>query len=404
MKILTFYQYFGTPKGKWSTRVYEMSLRWIEQGHEVTVLTSAFDKSDLKAKGIYSYYNIEGIDVYVINAELSNKHGFAYRIYTFLFYAFWAALLGLTLRKKFDLILTSSGPLTVGIPALITKWVRRIPMAYELRDLWLDAAVDFGIVKNKFLIKMAYWFEDLCFNNSKLVVASSEGVKVAVLERFPEKKVITIPNAADLELFRYSKIQENGVLKYKDQKLFVYTGTVGFIDKCLQIVEAAEELQKRGRHDIKVLIIGDGKERKELEATANSKNLSNIEFLGLMPKQDLIGYVRACRASLLTVKPVKIMDRCSPNKIFDAFAAGVPIIQNTQGWIKDMVEETNCGLNTPPYDPKEFANAIEKLADDDALFEEQCKNSARLGETEFNREHISNKMLKGLEELYLSKK
>src|SRR5438270_12120765 len=67
MRIVYFYQYFTTPKGAWSTRAYEFARRWVRAGDSVTVVTSVYDKSDLDPQKLISRFDIEGIDVRVIN-------------------------------------------------------------------------------------------------------------------------------------------------------------------------------------------------------------------------------------------------------------------------------------------------------------------------------------------------
>lgn len=395
LNILYFYQYFGTPKGGWSTRVYEMCRRWVQAGHRVRVITSLYDKSDLQAGGIYTRHRIDGIEVYVINVKLSNKHGFLYRIFTFIWYAVVATVLGI--RLSCDVIVASSGPITIGIPALLTKWVKQKPMVFEVRDLWPEGAVAFNILRNPLLVKAAYWFEALCYRESALVVTASPGATANIKERFPEVPVETIPNAADVELFRHRAVPPTDPRYSNGKKHFVYTGTLGLIDDCTQIVAACSALQRRHRDDIEVLMIGDGKERPALEALAKKERLSNIHFLGLMPKESLVGYLRASRASLLTVKPIPFMDNCSPNKMFDAFAAGVPVVQTTQGWIRDLLESKGGGLNVAAGDPEDFADALELLADDDTLHARMSLEAAALADTTFSRDVLSMKMLDALE-------
>jgi glycosyltransferase involved in cell wall biosynthesis len=397
LDVLYVYQYFGTPKGGWSTRVYEMCRRWVNKGNRVRVITSRYDKTDLKSKWVYSREFIEGIEVYTINVLLSNKHGFFRRIYTFLIFSLVATFLAVSINA--DIIIASSGPITVGIPGLIAKWIKKKPLVFEVRDLWPDGAVAFGVIKNSILIRISYWFEALCYRNSELVVACSSGIKASILNRFPGLSVINIPNASDVELFRNEKISDDVKLNFKGVKIFVYTGTIGLIDNCCQILMAAEELQKRGRVDIHIFIIGDGQEKHSLELRAKEMALENLTFLGLMPKKDLVVYLRNARASILTVKPIPFMDNCSPNKVFDAFAAGIPILQTTQGWIKELVNKERCGINLPPNDPFRFADAIEILTDDDDLFQELSRNSSRLGDYKFNRDYLSEKMLLSLKEI-----
>ena len=81
LRIVYFYQYFGTSKGGWSTRVHEMCKRWVEEGHEVTVVTTPYDKSDIdRFKGISRKFNYDGINVIVLNFLQSNKHSTFKRI------------------------------------------------------------------------------------------------------------------------------------------------------------------------------------------------------------------------------------------------------------------------------------------------------------------------------------
>jgi glycosyltransferase involved in cell wall biosynthesis len=394
MSFLYFYQYFGTPKGGWSTRVYETCKRWVEQGHKVTVITCLYDKSDLTANGFISTYNIEGIHVKVINVKLSNKHTFLRRLIGFFGFALIAGWVGI--RQKADWIVASSGPITIGIPALITKWVKRKPLVFEVRDLWPEGAIALGILKHKLLQKVAYWFERLCYKNASLVVTASPAMQMDIKSRFPEVNTYTIPNASDLALFGNGQYEIP--TKYQGKKLFVYTGTLGLIDDCEQILEAAKILRDRQLNDYKILLIGDGKERDELEAKAKDLGLVNTEFLGQMPKVDLVGYVQQAVAMLFTVKPIPFMDKCSPNKMFDAFAAGTPIIQTTQGWIKELLAQENCGINVDPRNPEAMADAMQYLAENDSARLEMSINAQRLAMERFNRDKLAIDMLHQIEQ------
>ena len=153
MRIVYFYQYFGTPKGSWSTRVYEFTRRWVQSGDSVTVVTSVYDKSDLKPDKLVSRFDIEGIDVRVINVKQSNKHGKWLRFFTFATYAAFSCWYALFLKA--DVVVASSGPITVGLPGLVARYLRRIPFVFEVRDLWPEGAVQLGIISNPLLIRTA---------------------------------------------------------------------------------------------------------------------------------------------------------------------------------------------------------------------------------------------------------
>src|ERR1039458_10546068 len=132
IKILYFYQYFGTSKGGWSTRVYEMTRRWVAAGADVTVITSVYDKSDLKPAGFITNLEFEGIKVKLIKVRMSNKDPFAKRI--FLFAVFMMSSVWFALTRKTDIIIASSGPITVGLPGIIGKKLRGKPFIFEVRD------------------------------------------------------------------------------------------------------------------------------------------------------------------------------------------------------------------------------------------------------------------------------
>lgn len=394
MRILYLYQYFGTPRGGWSTRAYEHARRWVRAGHEVCVISSLYDKSDLKATGLWSRHQIEGIRVYALNLRLSNKHGFFRRLYSFLAYALGATLLGSFLRA--DLILASSGPITVGVPGLLLGRLKRCPLVFEVRDLWPEGAVALGVLRGALWKKLAYAFEGQCYRASRLVVTCSEGARQSIVQRYPDVRVVNIPNASDLDLFRYRPAAPNGAQTYRHKTLFVYTGTLGLIDHCVLILEAAAHLRDPHIH---ILLIGDGRERRLLQAFAKAKGLRNVTFLGQLPKPEVVGYLREATAALLTVLPIPFMDHCSPNKLFDAFAAGVPVIQNSQGWIRELLAHEQCGLTVPPDEPEALARAMIRLATEPHTRDRLAAEAARLGDTCFNRDRLARRMIQAMEDL-----
>jgi glycosyltransferase involved in cell wall biosynthesis len=394
MRILYLYQYFGTPRGGWSTRAYEHARRWVQAGHEVCVISSLYDKSDLTATGLWSRYRIEGIQVYALNLRLSNKHGFFRRLYNFGAYALAAGILGSFLRA--DLILASSGPITVGVPGLFLHRLKHCPLVFEVRDLWPEGAVALGILRGTLWKKLAYAFEGQCYRASRLVVTCSERARQSIRQRYPDVRVVNIPNASDLDLFRYRPAAPNGAQAYRHKALFVYTGTLGLIDHCVLILEAAAHLCDPHIH---ILLIGDGRERKQLQAFARAKGLLNVTFLGQLPKPEVVGYLREATAALLTVLPIPFMDHCSPNKLFDAFAAKMPVIQNSQGWIRELIAREECGITVPRRDSRALARAMTRLAEEPATRDHLAAQAARLGRTRFNRDRLAWRLLRAMEDL-----
>ena len=394
MKILYFYQYFTTPKGSWSTRVYEFARRWVKAGDSVTVVTSVYDKSDLKPTGFISRFDIEGIDVRVINVRLSNKHGVFFRLLTFLAYALVACWYALT--KPADVVVASSGPITVGLPGLLARYVRRRPLVFEVRDLWPEGAIQLGVLHNPLVIAVARFFEKRCYRAASRVVALSDGMADWIRKTYGVPNVEVVPNASDNELFGNPKM--NGPLPpwTQGRKLVLYTGTIGLMDDCRQIVLLAERLQVRGENDIAVVLLGDGKERAELEACAQQAGLKNIHFLGMVTKKEVASWLRRASCALLAFRAVPCMDTVSPNKMFDAFAAGIPVVQATQGWIKQLIERERCGLTVPSGDSDAFAEAVRRVAQDETLRAMLAANASRVARELFDRDVLASKMRRAL--------
>lgn len=264
-------------------------------------------------------------------------------------------------------------------------------MVFEVRDLWPQGAVELGKIRSIFIIRLAYFFEKVLYKNSALVVPCSVGMLNAIHERFPSLNTLVIPNASDVDLFSPRGFQLPNI---NDVKYFIYAGSLGLIDDCGQLIRAANKIV---RNDIKFIIIGEGSERKYLEEY--SKSNPNIIFLGLLPKVEVVSWYQKAWASIVTFKDTLVLHTNSANKLFDSFAAGVPVIQNTQGWIKDLFEEEECGLSVPQNNPEKFAEAIVNLADNASLRNKFAQNAFRLAINMFNRDILAEKYIKAIEAL-----
>lgn len=383
MRVLYFYQYFTTPRGAWSTRSYEFARRWVQRGDEVIVVTTPYDKSDLRPDGLVRRFDVDGIDVRVIGLPTSNRHGRAVRILGFLLYALVACWYAL--RERSDVILASSGPITVALPALLAHWVHRTPFVFEVRDLWPEGAIQLGLVRSRPVIAIARWLERTSYRTARTVVALSPGMRDWIRREHPDvTDVRVVPNAADLDLFQ-ARAPER-------EHRVMYTGSLGVMDDTEQILAAAEELARRGRGDIVLHVLGDGVDRERLEARAADLGLRNLHFRGLVSKQEVARSLPGATCALITFRPVPVLDTVSPNKLFDALAAGVPVVQTTQGWIRELLEQERCGLTVPARDPGAMADAIETLVDDALLQEDMRWRARQAAERWFGRDDLAESM------------
>lgn len=396
MHILILYQYFGTPKGSWSTRMYELCKRWVDRGHKVTVITAPYEKSDINASRLVEFQEIEGIKLIVINTPDSNKNSKLFRIYNAIRFALISTYYAL--RTKCDVVLASSGPITIGIPAILANFTLGRKMIFEVRDLWPAGAVAMKVIRNKWLIKMALHLERLCYTRASLVVTASVGQKNHIQSRFKDLQMLVIPNASDNDLFQPEANKAQLPVWTQTTTIFTHVGSIGFIHNCQLIIDAARELKRQGRVDICIVFIGDGADRDGLQQQVTAENLQVI-FLGLKPKYELPAWIQSSVATLFTTLNNEVQDACSPNKIFDSFAAGVPIIQNTSGWIKELVGNRLCGINVPPDDAEAFAAAMVTFADHPVLARTYGVHAMELAQTDFNRDVLSEKYIQAIEDI-----
>ncbi len=396
MKILYFYQYFSTPKGSWGTRVYEFAKDWVEKGHEVIVVSSIYSKSDLKATKFIETQIIEGIKVKVLNITIDNKQPILKRIWSFIQYAFVSSWYALTI--KCDIVIASSGPISVGLPGLIAHYLKGRKLVFETRDLWPEGAIEMGMIKNPILIKMAYWFEKICYKTASHIVCLSPGMVKNIQNRFGYKNLTSVPNAADLKLFGEIKKSMLPDL-YSNKKIAIYTGNIGKVNNSHLLIRAAIKLKELNNTKISIVLIGDGQQKIELLKIKEEKNLYNFHILDLMPKTELVNLIQNSMVSLVPLRGTPVLDTSSPNKLFESLAAGVPVIQNTKGWIKDLLEDNTCGYTVDADDESELVNILVKLAQDDLLVKSLGANGKALAKREFDTAILADRMLKVLEKV-----
>jgi glycosyltransferase involved in cell wall biosynthesis len=395
MKIVYFYQYFTTPKGSYGTRVYEFTKKWVEAGHDVTVVTSIYAKSDIRATRFIEDQVVEGVKLKVLNITIDNKQSVLKRIWTFVQYGVLSSWYALTMPA--DVVIASSGPITVGLPALVARYLRNRKLVFEVRDLWPEAAIDLGVIRNKTVQKLAFWLEKTCYKASSRIVTLSPGMSDNIEARFHLGTTVSVPNSANIELFG-KPVDASLPAFFADKKVALYSGNIGSVNNSELLFKAAKELKRMGRHDIIILMVGDGQLKEKLAADVQAEGLDNFILHGLVPKRTLAAYVQHALVSLVPLKGTPILDTSSPNKLFESMAAGVPVIQNTRGWIKTFLDEHACGFTVDPDDPTEIVAAMIRLADDPELGKRMGAHGRALAFAEFDKDILSKRMLQALED------
>ena len=399
MKIVYFYQYFSTPGGSWGTRVYEFTKRWAEKGHDITVVTSIYYKSDLKPKGFIRTEIINGVRVIILNVLISNKQSFIKRIWSFILYSLLSSYFALTLKA--DIVIASSGPITVGIPGLVARYLRKRKLVFEVRDLWPAGVIEMGILTNPIAKKLAFGLERWCYRASSLIVTLSPGMSDWIRKTYGYKNIISVPNLSDNELFGNYK-ENNGVIpaEFLNKNIALYTGNIGEVNNSLLLLQTAILLKKRNDNSIFIVLIGDGQLKEKLHNEIKRHGLSNMFIFGSIPKDKLAVWVQRALCSVVPLRGTPILDTSSPNKLFDSLAAGTPVIQTTRGWIKDFIEIEKCGITVSPDDPSELVDALVQLSVNKELRNSMGENAKRVALSKFDKHKLADCMHKVIEQIY----
>jgi glycosyltransferase involved in cell wall biosynthesis len=398
MKILYIHQYFNTPLEAGGTRSYWMAQKLLEKGHTVTVITSSSQinkKIDIK--------NINGINVIYLRVPYSQKMNFIRRLQSFFNFMIKSTFYAFKL-KNIDLIIATSTPLTVGFPALALNKLKKIPFVFEVRDLWPEVPIQMGGLKSKFLQKLAILFEKKIYKNSEHIIALSPGMKKGILKYELNEKVSVIPNMSKNSEFwpRKKNIQLTEELGLKENSFkVIHFGALGIANGVQTIIESAKLLKEN--NNIEFVFIGGGATEDKIIKLCKHYRLENVHFLGRFPMMKTSEIVNLCDISVVSFLDLPILYTNSPNKLFDSLSAGKPIIVNSAGWTKELIEKHNCGFYVNPNNPLELVNKINYLIEDKEKFNEMSFNSRKLAK-KYDKSILSEKFANIIEQITVNLK
>ncbi|MFV8755124.1 glycosyltransferase family 4 protein [Nannocystaceae bacterium ST9] len=385
MNILYLHQYFVTPREAGGTRSYELARRLVAAGHRVAIVTTDFHRDH----GEWQVADEAGIEVHRIGIRYANALATGARLRAF---ARFAAAAGERARRiGGDVVFASSTPLTIALPAIWAARRLRVPFVFEVRDLWPELPIALGVLRGRPAIAAARALERLAYREARHVVALSPGMREGVLAaKLAPERVSVIPNACDFELFdvaaELGQRLRAATPWLGDRPLLLYTGTLGRANGAGWLVELAAALRERASETC-IAVIGEGAEAAAIRERARRRGVldDNLFMLGAKPKRELPSWLSAASAAISTFLDVPALRHASANKVFDALAAGRPVLVNHRGWLAELIGERGCGL-VLDRDPSRAAEAWqESLARPDWLA--QAGRAARaLGRERFDRD------------------
>ena len=188
---------------------------------------------------------------------------------------------------------------------------------------------------------------------------SSKGVDPA--------KVAFIPYGTDVEMFNPQVDGAPFRSRFGLESKFVvlYAGALGQANDIYTLLRAAARIKHEDR--IRIILLGDGKEREKLEIEARLLGLGNVIFAGVLPKKEMPQAVAGADVCLAILQDIPMFRTTYPNKVFDYLAAGKPTVLVIDGVIRKLIEISGGGIFVPPGDDARLAECLVELSNNPDL-------------------------------------
>lgn len=388
MKIIYLHQYFKFPNEPGGTRSFDLATGFLNSGHHVEILTSTSNPEFQEGKR-WTRIERNGLVLHYIFLPYENNMSYLKRSIIFIKFLYYSILKILSLKG--DIVLSTSTPLTIGIPALVKKWVNKTPFIFETRDIWPEAAIAIGAINNKILQQSMYFLEYLIYKNASAIVPLSVDMKESITSRYPKfhtKPIQVIENISEIDRFQNGYDKNTSVLSkkigFQPRFTILYAGTFGLVNGVNYVIDLAYELKNLDPRIVFVLV-GDGAEKKLVIQNASDKGVlnNNVFILEPVSKTELSQLYFECDMGSSFVINIKELWSNSANKYFDTLASGKPVLINYEGWQKDEIGKENIGYVLPPIINQNEVNKFLIYCQSEVLIAKQQENALNIAKKKY---------------------
>lgn len=403
--ILFFTPYYPPEMGAPQTRISETAVRLVKRGHQVTVLTTLPSYS---LGGVPQEYRnrarrremLDGVSIVRVWSYITLHKGFLHRILSQLSFGCLAPFLGGRAVGRPDVIVIESPPLFDAIGGRLLARFKRCPYVLTVADVWPEAAVQLGVLRNRLLIRLSEWLELSSYRRAAAIWSVTKGTYQLLLKRVqPPQKVFLVPNGVDTGKFLPLPQAEARAEVGWDAGSFIllHAGTVALAHGLTMLLDAAEYL--RDVPDIRLVVLGEGTAKAALVAEAQRRKLTNVVFMGAQPHDRLPVFIAAANACLASVIRTPLFEGTVPVKAYEAMACARPLVLAADGESRQMIaEEAGAAIYVEPGAGEALAQAILQLRDQPELAQRLGERGREFVKTHFDREQL----VLGLEERLLS--
>lgn len=364
VRILLLTQWFD-PEPTFKGLVFAREL--VRQGFEVEVLTGFPNYPGGK---VYPNYKIKALQrelidgVHITRVPLYPDHGQSAikRVVNYVSFAASSLIYGLFLAKRADVIYAYHPPLTVGITASLIRLFRRIPVVYDIQDMWPDTLRATGMINNTRALGIVEAVCQWVYRRVDHIVVLSPGFKRLLVQRgVPDTKIDVVYNWADEAALAApkGKLPEN--FPTSDHFRIVFAGNMGKAQAMDAVLEAAVLLQTQNSR-VCFVLLGDGVELSRLKARATELQLTNLVFLPPVPMAEVGTLLHAADALLVHLRKDPLFEITIPSKTQAYMSVGKPLLMAVDGDAADLVQQSGCGVPAESENSQALAVAAQQLA------------------------------------------
>ena len=404
MRVVFFSHYFSPEGNAPASRTYEHCKRWVEAGHQITVVTCAPNVPD---GVVYEGYKnrlwpqretIDGIDVIRIWTYLAANSGNSKRILNYASYMFSAVLCFLFFCRRPNLIIATSPQFFCGWAGTIASWLKWCPFILEIRDIWPESIVTVGALKkSSLLVRILERLEKWMYRSANHIVTVGKGYQENVLSKVDvSDRISIVTNGVDLDVFSPQESSSEFRQQHRLNDHFVcsYVGTIGMAHGLSVVVRAAKILKSMKRNDVKFCLIGDGAQRKKIKQEVLDSHLEDIvQFTGRLQKSDMPMVLASSDCLLIHLKKTDLFTTVIPSKIFESMAMERPLVMGVVGESTKIVAQSGAGIDIEPDNEYDLVNAVIKLCDDRKFYNSLCENSREFVRENFSRDKLAQDLL-----------
>ncbi len=398
LAILT--QYYPPETGAPQRRLSNLARHFVESGHSVTVFTAMPNYPQGRIfpgyGGLYHKSKQEGADVIRTFIYPTNSPKMVARLSNYFSFVLSSAAIGCFALGTPDYLLVESPPLFLGMSAFWLSRLKSTKLIFNVSDLWPESAVQLGVIRRSSLgFRVSQALEGFCYRKAWLVTGQSKSILRDITGRFSKVRTFHLSNGADTSLFQPdSGSQGSAWLKKKDGEFIAaYVGLHGLAQGLDQILAAAELSPTA---EIRLVFVGDGPCKRDLQANAKQRGLKNVEFLDAQPAGNIPSLLTDIDALLVTLK--HHIPGAVPSKLYEAMAMAKPVVLVGEGEAADIVRESDAGIVVEPGDIRGLAAALELLRSRPDLCRRFGKNGRRAVLNRYDRAQIARNFIGFLED------